>query len=88
MIVEDESIMQTYNMVGDDGKMSFDEYLEYRLNQEGGYLSLGLKVLFFVVCLFIAAYCTYLMIFFRHQADFYFDRDRQIVYTWHHRATA
>ncbi|OLQ89767.1 hypothetical protein BIY21_14625 [Vibrio ponticus] len=84
LITEDESIARLYNRVGGDGKMSFEEYLKYRVYQEGGYLYLGLKILFFLVCLSCAAYCTYLMIFFRRQADFFFDRERQIVYTWHH----
>ncbi|ODS11747.1 hypothetical protein RJD39_02725 [Vibrio scophthalmi] len=83
-VVSDPIVLRKYERVGSDGKMSFEEYLKYREYRDGGYLYLGLKVLFFLVCLSIASYCTYLMIFFRRQADFYFDRERQIVYTWHH----
>lgn len=84
IITENETSLWFYNIVGSDGEISIGEYLKYREDQDGGYLFLGLKALFFLICLSGAAYCTYLMIFFRRQADFFFDRKRQIVYTWHH----
>ncbi|RJX70143.1 hypothetical protein DZ860_13355 [Vibrio sinensis] len=84
IITENETSLWFYNIVGSDGKISVSEYLKYREDQDGGYLYLGLKVLFFIFCLSIALFCTYHMVFFRRQADFFFDRERQIVYTWHH----
>ncbi|EGU35535.1 hypothetical protein [Vibrio scophthalmi] len=82
-ITKDEVVLEIYQEVGEDGKMSFHEYLDYRKNQEGGYQSLIIKLICSIVALLLALYATYYVVFLPRLADFYFDRERKIVYTWH-----
>ncbi|OLQ89768.1 hypothetical protein BIY21_14630 [Vibrio ponticus] len=82
-VTKDEVSLAIYNRVGEDGKLSFDEYVNYRLDREGGYTSIIIKALFFIITLSIVSWSTFQFFFMRRLADFHFDRERQIVYTWY-----
>lgn len=75
--------MVSYNIIGEDGKLSAREYLDYRLLSEGGYTPIVIILVLFISSLLLSLWITYYFIFFPRHADFYFDRDKRIVYTWH-----
>lgn len=75
--------LEMYNDIGDDMKMSLEEYIDYRTT--GTVAGLGGLVLDIVFGLFFfsaAIGLTCWTIFFRRRAEIYFDRDRRLVYSW------
>ena len=81
--VKDPVVLAIYNQVGEDGKTSWSEYLDFRYDNDDGYSTLVLH--FSVILGFTLITLTLLWWFIRfpRQADIHFDRKRQIVYTWH-----
>ena len=75
--------IKMYSWTGDDGKVSWSEYLKYRYYSDDGYSYLILGFALFLLNLFAALFFTYKVLFFPVFPPIFFDRRRQIVYTWH-----
>ena len=71
-------------MVGKDGKSSFLEYINAIMNYgfEERKVSLYQDMIIALIVLIISVVSTVLFLRFPRVADIYFDRRRQIVYTW------
>lgn len=73
-----------YDELGDDLKLNFDEYLEkirYIDDRRGGN-QIGRDIFAFCFVLTILIVSTFLFIRFKRLAPLYFDREKQLVYTW------
>jgi len=82
-ITDDPDEHRRYNYIGDDGKMSFEEYIDFRLT---GTVT-GLEGIIFDVLFSLFVFGSTLglilwLIIFRRRAEIYFDRQRRMVYTW------
>ncbi len=73
--------LKIYRRVGHDGKMSLSEYINYRIEREGA-IVFFLKPLIFITLLYLSLRMTPIIFTLPRFTDFYFDRNRQIIYLW------
>ena len=83
IITDNPTAIEMYNYIGDDGQMSFQEYIDYCLT--GTVTGLGgiIQDILFSLLIFGGAIgLTLWTVLFHRRAEIYFDRQRRIVYSW------
>ncbi|WP_186810641.1 hypothetical protein, partial [Vibrio sagamiensis] len=83
-LIDEEYYHYLEAMVGDDGKSSLFEYINATMQYgfEERKVSLYQDMIIALIVLIISVVSTVLFLRFPRVADIYFDRRRQIVYTW------